>query len=242
MRILIVNDDGIEAPGIRHLANWAKRLGEVTVIAPKIEQSGKSHSIDIIHPFEIKRVDFLPGTTAYRVDSSPADCSRYGLLGLKQEFDLVLSGINNGYNMGKDIVYSGTVGAIFEAQGLGAKRAMAVSTCPSNIDHAVEHMDRVYDFIVENGLFDINPIYNVNIPPEGGPIYITRQGGAYYSDDFVHQGGDLYKQCGKMVFNDRNDLSLDTDTVLRGNISITPLTIERTNVAAFRALSEKLNP
>ncbi|MBQ9121389.1 MAG: 5'/3'-nucleotidase SurE [Clostridia bacterium] len=242
MRILIVNDDGIHAPGIRYLAEWAKKLGEVTVIAPKIEQSGKSHSIDIIDPFEIKQVDFFPEVTAYRVDSSPADCSRFGILGLKKAYDLVLSGINNGYNMGRDIVYSGTVGAVFEACGLGAKNAIAVSTCPSNLDHAIEHMDRVYDFIVKNDLFSHNSIYNVNIPPEAGEIYITRQGGAYYSDDFIHQGGDFYKQCGKMVFNDQNDLTLDTDTVLRGNISITPLTIERTNVDVFRTLASRLNP
>ena len=237
MRILIVNDDGIEAPGIRHLANWAKKLGEVTVIAPKIEQSGKSHSIDIIHPFEIKKVDFLPGVTAYRVDSSPADCSRYGLLGLKQEFDLVLSGINNGYNMGRDIVYSGTVGAIFEAHGLGAPRVMAVSTCPSNIDHAVEQMDRVYDFIVRNDLFSHNPIYNVNIPPEQGKIYITRQGGAYYSDDFGPLPGDLYEPLGKPVWVNRGDERLDTDAVLHyRHISVTPLTIDRTARDVFEKL------
>ena len=242
MRILIVNDDGIEAPGIRYLAEWAKKLGQVTVVAPKIEQSGKSHSIDIIHPFEIKQVDFIPGVTAYRMESSPADCSRFGILGLKQEYDLVLSGINNGYNMGRDIVYSGTVGAIFEACSLGAKRAIAVSTCPSNLDCAIEQMDRVYDFIMKNDLFSYNPLYNVNISPESEKIYVTRQGGAYYSDDFVHQGGDMYRQCGKMVFNDKNDYTLDTDAVLHGNISISPLTIERTNVEVFRRLADQLNP
>lgn len=242
IKILIVNDDGIHAPGIMHLAKWATKLGDVTVIAPKREQSGKSHSINIVDSFEIKTVEFLPGVKAYRVDSSPSDCSRFGILGLKQEYDLVLSGINNGYNMGRDIVYSGTVGAIFEACSLGAKRAIAVSTCPSNLDHAIEQMDRVYDFIMQNDLFAYNPLYNVNISPEAESIYITRQGGAYYLDDFVHQGNDLYKQCGKMVFNDKNDYSLDTDAVLHGHISISPLTVERTNVSVFESLSKKLNP
>ena len=134
MKILIVNDDGIHAPGIMHLAKWATKLGDVTVIAPKREQSGKSHSINIVDSFEIKTVEFLPDVKAYRVDSSPSDCSRFGILGLKQEYDLVLSGINNGYNMGRDIVYSGTVGAIFEACSLGAKRGLAPANKVGVID------------------------------------------------------------------------------------------------------------
>ena len=104
MRILITNDDGINSPAIKALAIWAKKHGEVTVVAPKIEQSGKSHGIEIIKPIEIEKVDLVDGVTAYSVDSTPADCVRYGIIGLKKEYDLVLSGINRGYNLGKDIL------------------------------------------------------------------------------------------------------------------------------------------
>lgn len=76
MKILLTNDDGIQSEGLMIVAKWAKKLGDVTVSAPKFEQSGKSHSIDIHNPFEVKKVDYLDGVRAFSVDSSPADCVR----------------------------------------------------------------------------------------------------------------------------------------------------------------------
>ena len=93
MKILVTNDDGIASPSLSHLAHWAAKFGEVTVVAPKVEQSGKSQSIDFFHPVEIKRVEF-DGLEAWAMDSTPADCVRFGILGLDREYDLVLSGIN----------------------------------------------------------------------------------------------------------------------------------------------------
>ena len=87
MKILITNDDGIDTIGIRLLAEWAKKLGEVTVVAPKVEQSAKSHAIEIAKPIEIKQIPYIDGVTAYSMDSTPADCIRYGVLGLKEKFD-----------------------------------------------------------------------------------------------------------------------------------------------------------
>ena len=77
MRILITNDDGIYAEGIALLVEWAKVLGEVTVAAPKVEQSGKSHAINFTAPVEIRKVDVFSGVEAYEVDSTPADCIRF---------------------------------------------------------------------------------------------------------------------------------------------------------------------
>ena len=91
MRILITNDDGIQGEGLLHLVKWAQKLGEVVVAAPKVEQSAKSHSIQIHDCFEVKQVDYLPGVTAYAVDSSPADCVRIMTLGLKQQFKIVMA-------------------------------------------------------------------------------------------------------------------------------------------------------
>ena len=103
MRILITNDDGIFSHGIRLLAEWAVKLGEVTVVAPKNEQSGKSHAINFTEPIEINKVELMAGVEAYSCDSTPADCVRYGIVGLGRSYDLVLSGINRGYNLGDDI-------------------------------------------------------------------------------------------------------------------------------------------
>ena len=107
MRILVTNDDGVNAQGIKILANVAKKFGEVVCVAPIYEQSGKSHCIDIKEPFVVKKYnDILPEVKTYVVDSTPADCVRIAYYYLKEDFDIVFSGINNGYNLGEDILYS----------------------------------------------------------------------------------------------------------------------------------------
>lgn len=152
MKILLTNDDGIQSEGLMIVAKWAKKLGDVTVSAPKFEQSGKSHSIDIHNPFEVKKVNYLDGVRAFSVDSSPADCVRFATLGLHETYDLVISGINKGLNLGEDIMYSATNGAIFEACTRGLK-ALALSTHVQSFDDAQAWLDRIYDFVQRNNLF-----------------------------------------------------------------------------------------
>ena len=237
MRILITNDDGIEALGIRMLVEWAKKFGEVTVVAPKVEQSGKSHGIELHKPIEVLDRRDLYGVEAYSVDSTPADCVRFGVLGMKRKYDLILSGINNGANLGKDIVYSGTVGAIFEAAAVNHK-AIAFSALPDTLENAVEYLDMTYDFIVNNKLLDINPIYNINIPKAANGIKITRQGSSFFSDEFVPIGNNLFTQKGFYTPDaDQNDLTLDAVAVNHGLISITPMQNDRTEKDTFKKLT-----
>ncbi len=238
MRILITNDDGINAAGLRPLVQWAQKLGEITVIAPKFEQSGKSHGIEIHKAFEVKKVDFLPGVTAYALDSTPADCIRFAVLGMKEKFDLVISGINRGLNIGRDTVYSGTVGAIFEANAMGIP-AIAFSTCPAYYNHAVEHLDEIYDYILRHRLMEKNDLYNINIPDHPQGFRITKQGGPYFSDRFAPQENDMFLPCGLDVFTPSGHFDFDTDAVLVGHyISISPLTLDRTNLAVYAELQE----
>ena len=84
MRILITNDDGVNASGLLPLIKWAQKLGEVTTVVPKFEQSGKSHGIELHKPYEAVQRELEPGITVWTVDSTPADCVRFALLGLKQ--------------------------------------------------------------------------------------------------------------------------------------------------------------
>ena len=237
MRILITNDDGISAPGIRALCEFTKTLGEVTLIAPKTEQSGMSQAIQFTHPMEIVSCDTGMGVVAYSVDSTPADCVRFGLDGLKEKFDLILSGINRGVNLGADIVYSGTVGAILEAGRHGIP-AIALSTYPDTLDKAVGELPRVFDFIRENKLLDVCPLYNVNIPPAPRGIRITRQGSPYFSDEFIRLSDSSYQQTGS-ILTDRNptDTTLDTVSVAEGYVSITPVACTRTDHRAFEKLA-----
>ena len=237
MRILITNDDGMHASQLIPLIKWCRKLGDVTVAVPKVEQSGKSHGIEIHKDFEVKQVELEPGITVWAVDSTPADCVRFAVLGLKETFDLVISGVNRGLNIGTDMMYSGTVGAACEAVNLGMK-AIALSTPPKFYDQATVHLDRVFDYIFKRNLLALNDIYNVNIPGNPKEILITRQGGPYYSDDFPAIGNDMYRPTGKPIWEDSNDNSLDTDATLHGYISITPLTVDKTNHAIFRKLNE----
>ena len=240
MRILITNDDGIHAAGLIPLVKWAMKLGQVTVIAPKVEQSGKSHGIEIHKGFALEQVDLVEGVEAYALDSTPADCVRYAILGRKDQYDLVISGINRGLNLGADIMYSGTVGAICEAANLGV-HALAFSTSPEYYMHAVEKLDMVYDFIQRNKLLEKNMFYNINIPENANTIRITRQGGPYYSDEFTLKDGMVYPH-GIDVFQACDCDEVDTDCVLRcGMVSITPMTNCRVNMALYEELRQLNN-
>lgn len=236
MKILLTNDDGIGAEGLRVLCDWAKRLGDITVIAPAQEQSGKSHGINIHSEIEIKKVEYPGAKDAYSVASTPADCVRFALLGLGEKYDLVLSGINCGLNIGTDIVYSGTVGAIFEAAAEGVP-AIAVSTQPDYLCGVGRHLDDVYDFFVKNKLLSYSSLYNVNIPKDGKEILFTRQGGRYYNDKFEKTGEETYRQRGYSVHQDKKDFFIDTDATLNGYISVTPITLDRTDYDVLEKLS-----
>lgn len=233
MRILITNDDGYSAEGIRALALWAKKLGEVTVIAPKVEQSGKSHAIDFTRPIEIKEVDEIPGVRTVYVDSTPADCIRYAILGENQTYDLVLSGINRGVNMGVDLVYSGTCGAIFEAGRLG-HHGIAFSTYVDTIPDAASQLDEIWSFIEKHNLLGENLLYNVNIPKESKGIKVTQQGSPYFSDAFVRVDGDIFEQQGHKIEDVcPQDMTRDTVATEAGYTTITPLLTTRTNMEVF---------
>ncbi len=103
MRILVTNDDSVSASGLLPLVRFCQTLGEVMVVVPKFEQSGKSHGIELHKSFECKQVKLAEDVTVWTVDSTPADCVRFAILGLKEKFDLVISGINRGFNIGSDL-------------------------------------------------------------------------------------------------------------------------------------------
>ena len=224
MRILLTNDDGLCAEGLIPLIRWCRKLGEVIPVVPKVEQSGKSHSIEIHKPFEVKQVQLAPDITAWSVDSTPADCVRFAVLGLKMEFDLLISGVNRGLNIGRDVMYSGTAGAVFEAGSMKIP-AIALSTDPASYPCDDRHLGK-------------HSLYNVNIPKDPHGIRITRQGGPYYSDEYEPMGNDMYLARGINVYTEGHDYEIDTNAALHGYISISPLTICRTDLSMFEKLKE----
>ena len=239
MKILVTNDDGINAEGIRILANWAKKLGEVTVSAPKVQQSAKSHAINIHEHIEVRKVPYLDGVTAYEVDSTPVDSVRFATLGLNAHYDLVLSGINHGFNMGEDVLYSGTCGNVFEAAIRGSK-GIAFSTDPSTYDEAAKWLDRIWEYFVKNELLTQNDIFNVNVPLNAKGIKWTKQGGAYFTDEFVQIDELHYDQRGYSIYQLGSDLTVDTDAVMNGFVSVTPLSTRRDSLTVFDKLKKNL--
>ena len=165
--ILITNDDGIEADGIRKLAETACRFGEVTVVAPDVQRSAASHHCIFRRPLILKEYDFgLDGVKAYTLDGTPADCVRVGVFAATdRKPDVVLSGINHGYNISSDIQYSGTVGAALEAAFLGV-HAIAVSY-GNYLFEATDIVDQYLPGLLEEYMekpLPDNQIWNINIP------------------------------------------------------------------------------
>lgn len=239
MKILLTNDDGIHAEGLKHLVNWAKTKGEVCIFAPKEQQSAKSHSIQIHGTYEVKKVDFFDDIEAYSVDSTPADCVRIATLAMEKKFDLVISGINCGPNLGGDIHYSGTVGACFEAAKSGI-RAMAVSSAFNSFENAVKNLDRVFEEIQSRKMFDFAEILNVNFPEHGEEILVTKMGPAIYSDNFEFLSDDMVKPCLICLYSGTRNLEIDTDAVMTGHISITPLHCDLTEFSAYDMITKKV--
>lgn len=237
MHILISNDDGYRAPGIRALAEAMKRFGRVTIVAPEHNHSGASNSLSLNRPLT---VEHIPGDNLYVVSGTPSDCVHVAMTGLLEEKpDLVVSGINCGANMADDTMYSGTVAAAIEGYLFGVP-----SIAFSQIDKGWAELDgaaQVASTIVERFLAaDRNPaepvLLNVNIP--NMPVSClkgirgTRLGRRSSADDVIREmsprGFPIYwlGQAGKPA-----DETEDTDfwATKHGYVSVTPLQIDLTN-------------
>ena len=200
MRILIVNDDGMHAAALPHLIRWARKLGEVTCVVPKFEQSGKSQAIDFLHPVEIKEVPLSVDIRVWAMDSTPADCVRFGATGLKKDYDLILSGINRGYNLGNDIAYSGTVGAINEGGRLGIP---AIALSQNDVPDMNVRMDGPGRADAHDILHAESIVKLVGVDSDGGhahtgghdrhPDAMIQAGVALDAADIVHQFGTFQK-------------------------------------------------
>ena len=164
MRILITNDDGIHAEGICALARRLSREHQVIVVAPDSERSGAAHSITLTAPLRVRRAS-IPGTPdveAYKVNGAPADCVILGCRALDVKPDLILSGINHGYNLGVDVHYSGTVSAAMEGAMQGIP-SMAVSMEGfTSLDFSVPA--RIAEELIPQFMQSGCMLFNVNVP------------------------------------------------------------------------------
>lgn len=160
MIFLLVNDDGIKSKRLQFTKSILSKYGKVYTVAPKLEQSGKSMSITLDKiPYE-KIDDFT-----YAVDGTPVDCISFAIFGLKLKPDYVISGINEGFNIGIDTVYSGTVGAAFQAHYYGYK-AIAFSGDSKGTKNVIKYFDSTLNYIFTHNISSIDYVLNVNFPKE----------------------------------------------------------------------------
>lgn len=243
MAILVSNDDGVSAQGIRVLAAELALLDEVWVVAPDRDQSGVSHSVTLQRPLRIDEV----APRVFSVDGTPTDCVNLAINGiLPQRPRLVVAGINHGANLGDDVTYSGTVSAAMEATLLGVP-AIAMS----QVYRGREAPDFVaaarFARSLARRLLDQplprDTLLNVNVPhlpaAEIDGYVVTRQGKRRYGDAVVEKvdprGRKYYWIAGDPLdFVDAE--GTDFDAVKMGRISITPLHLDLTNYDSFRAL------
>jgi 5'-nucleotidase len=245
MRILITNDDGIEAPGLRALYGALKDLGEIAVSAPDCQHSAAGHSITLHSPFSVRRGAWSDVPLSFAVGSTPADCVRLAVLQLLPwKPDLVVSGINHGANYGTLVLYSGTVAAAAEAAILHIP-SFAVSNASYDwhdytaSGRAAAHIARV---VGEHGM-PPDVLFNVNVPPlppsEVKGMRLTHQGDFRHVDDLMpHETKeDHYAYVwGTPVHRTDDDPGSDVSSVKEGFIAVTPIQLDLTARAHFDAL------
>lgn len=238
--ILVSNDDGIRAPGIVALARRLGDLGEVMVVAPDGERSAMSHAISLNRPLRADEIQ--PGW--WSIDGTPADCVYLGVIHLcKRKPALVVSGINNGYNLGSDFFYSGTVAAAVEAAIRGIPAfAISLERGPkTGYDQAAEFAHALAHAILAEGL-PPKSLLNVNVPNHDGPVRgyrWTRLGERVYRDAVdarTDPRGQHYFWIGGPPLDVEDTPDSDGQTVRANAVSVTPLELDLTSHRLLGAL------
>jgi 5'-nucleotidase len=233
--ILVTNDDGIDAPGIRALAAAMDRIGEVVVVAPTEEQSAVGHAITVREPVRVRPWPFQlteSDVSAHAVTGTPADCVKMAINQLlPRRPDLVVSGINRGPNTAVNVIYSGTVSAATEASILGID-SIAFSLCAWDAEHyddAAHHAEQIARKVLHEGL-PPGILLNVNIPALGKDevkgARVTRQAKSRWEESFQERmdpaNRPYYWLSGTFVNMDEGE-GTDLEAIESGYISITPL-------------------
>jgi 5'-nucleotidase len=255
MRVLLTNDDGIEAEGLQALRNALNGVDgiELAVIAPDGNRSAMARSITTRRPVWVQEVDFGDGTVGYATDGTPVDCVRLANLGLIEGFkaEVVVSGINHGSNLGDDITYSGTVAAALEAIVLGLP-GIAVSQ-QSSLRELDFRVGSAFEFDVaasftarlvaelESTPLPAGTLLNINVPcPPATGVEVARLGKRVYRDELslVEEDGG-----GRRQYRIYGDASYETDetgtdlaAVAQGKIAVTPVHFDLTDREGLSAL------
>ena len=237
MQILLTNDDGIYAPGLAAMERALKRLGDVCVVAPAIEQSGVGHSITFLSPLMAKEVFEGDRRRGWAVEGSPADCVKLVLAEFCPNPDLVVSGINGGLNLGINVLYSGTVAGATEGavSGLTSVAVSLEYDEHARFDDAAEMAVRLIEQILQQRDSGAHPLYNINIPTkaleqptEVRVVPMATVGWPSEFDRRVDPKGRRYYWATGIPAIPREGVYTDLQAWEQGYVTLTPLRIDRT--------------
>jgi len=235
MRILISNDDGVHANGLRALVRAVRPLGEVTVIVPDRPRSACSHSVTLHKPLRVEEVALDSEGKALICNGTPADCVALGVeVILPKHPDLVIAGINLGPNLGDDVSYSGTIAAAMEG-AIFDVMSFAISVCGShdvNFTYAANLAARVAELLVASTITP-NTFLNINVPNIPAEqivgLELTRQGRRRWTEQFEKRDdtrGGAYYWRGGHPEDDPNDPGADVWAIHNNRVSVTPLHLQ----------------
>ena len=238
--ILVTNDDGITAPGIRHLIKIMKTIGEVVVVAPDRPQSGMGHAITISDNLycDPVTIDKYSQVKEFSCSGTPADCVKIGAQEiLDRKPDLCVSGINHGSNSSINVIYSGTMSAAVEA-GVEGIPAIGFSlldySMEANFDHTTKFVKRITEQVIQNGL-PKGVVLNVNFPKVSDEnlkgVKVCRQANARWQEQFDKrqspQGRDYYWLSGEFINQDEGR-ETDVEALEENYVSIVPVKFDLT--------------
>jgi 5'-nucleotidase len=244
MRILLTNDDGINAPGLAAVHKELKKIGDVTIVAPDSEKSAVGHAITIADPLRVWNFEKNGEFFGYAIKGTPADCVKIAYWALlEKKPEIVVSGINLGSNSGMNVIYSGTVSAATEGTILNIPSfAISLSTFTNpDFTYAAKFAAKLANTVYKRGLPQ-GTFLNVNVPPareediEG--VAITRQGKAAYMEHFdkrVDPANRVYYWLTGAKVKIEEDINVDDFAILKNHVSITPIHYDLTN---YRYLDE----
>ena len=248
MKILLTNDDGINSEGLYSLYLQAKKLGDVTIVAPDAEQSAVGHAITLSQPLRVKEIMRNRSFYGYAVNGTPADCVKIGVRAvMKSRPDIIISGINLGPNLGTDVIYSGTVSAATEGRILGVPSfAISLATYKKpDYEYAAKFARRLIRVVVRQGL-PADTLLNVNVPPvpEGKVrgVKITHQSKSRFIEVFDKRKDPrertYYWLTGEMAQME-DDRDADDVAIKENYISITPIHFDMTDYRYLEELKRK---
>ena len=236
--ILVTNDDGVMAPGIRHLVKFMMELGEVVVVAPDKPQSGMGHAVTITNPLRLEKITVDGGHDEYSCSGTPVDCVKLAVNKvLKRKPDVLVSGINHGANSSISVIYSGTMSAAIEGSMEGIP-SIGFSLLDYRFDadftQAKKYIQNVVSNVLENGL-PRGICLNVNIPAveaaELRGVKVCRQARGNWEEEFDHRqdprGKDYYWLTGRFALHE-NSNETDEWALKNKYISVVPIQFDFT--------------